>query len=148
VRIFRNPNVQVILVEHRDRLVRFGFEYVEAVLGAQGRRVLVIDVGQITDDIVRDLHEVIVSMCARRYGKSGAKNRIALVATASQEVLLRQAGAEAGLQVGGGLDRAGHGSVFQRQQVHVQNGAEFWLTAAVQSRFGDVTLAAVVVDWS
>ena len=29
----------------------------------------------ITDDIVRDLHRVIVSMCARRYGKRAAKNR-------------------------------------------------------------------------
>ena len=27
------------------------------------------------DDIVRDLHEVIVSMCARLYGKRAAKNR-------------------------------------------------------------------------
>jgi predicted site-specific integrase-resolvase len=26
VRIFRNPNVQVIVVEHRDRLMRFGLE--------------------------------------------------------------------------------------------------------------------------
>ena len=27
------------------------------------------------DDIVRDLHEVIVSLCARLYGKRSAKNR-------------------------------------------------------------------------
>ena len=41
----------------------------------QGRRVVVIDAGEITDDIVRDLQEVIVSMCARLYGKRSAKNR-------------------------------------------------------------------------
>ena len=29
----------------------------------------------VTDDIVRDLHELIVSMCARLYGKRSAKNR-------------------------------------------------------------------------
>ena len=74
-RIFRNPNVQVIVVEHRDRLMRFGFEYVEAALAAQGRRVVVIDAGEITDDSVRELQEVIVSMCARLYGKRSAKNR-------------------------------------------------------------------------
>jgi predicted site-specific integrase-resolvase len=67
--------VQVIVVEHRDRLMRFGFEYVEAALAAQGRRVVVVDGAEITDDIVRDLHEVIVSMCARLYGKRAAKNR-------------------------------------------------------------------------
>jgi len=62
LRIFRNPKVQVIVVEHRDRLMRFGLEYVEAALAAQGRRLV-------------DLHEVIVSMCARLYGKRAAKKR-------------------------------------------------------------------------
>lgn len=75
LRILRNPKIQIIVVEHRDRLMRFGFEYVEAALAAQGRRVVVIDGAEKTDDIVRDLHEVIVSMCARRYGKRAAKNR-------------------------------------------------------------------------
>jgi len=75
LRIFRNRNVQIIVVEHRDRLMRFGFEYVEAALAAQGRRVVVIDAGEITDDMVRELQEVIVSMCARLYGKRSAKNR-------------------------------------------------------------------------
>ena len=72
---FRNPNVQIIVVERRDRLMRFGFEYVEAALAAQGRRAVVIDAGELADEIVRDLQEVIVSMCARLYGKRSAKNR-------------------------------------------------------------------------
>jgi putative resolvase len=49
LRIFRNPNVQVIVVEHRDRLMRFGLEYVEAALAAQGRRLVVVDAGEIND---------------------------------------------------------------------------------------------------
>jgi predicted site-specific integrase-resolvase len=75
LRILRNPKVQVIVVEHRDRLMSFGFEYVEGALAAQDRRVMVIDGAEITDDMVRDLHEVIVSMCARLYGKRAVKNR-------------------------------------------------------------------------
>jgi predicted site-specific integrase-resolvase len=55
--------------------MRFGFEYVESSLSAQGREIVVIDTEELTDDIVRDLHEVIVSMCARLYGKRSAKNR-------------------------------------------------------------------------
>ena len=35
---------------------------------------VVVDGGERTDDIVRDLHEVIVSMCARLYGKGAVKN--------------------------------------------------------------------------
>lgn len=75
IRLLHNAAVQTIVVEHRDRLMRFGFEYVEAALAAQGRRIVVIEPEEMTDDIVRDLHEVIVSMCARLYGKRSAKNR-------------------------------------------------------------------------
>lgn len=75
VRLLQNCVVQTIVIEHRDRLTRFGFEYIEAALAAQNRRLLVLDSGEVVDDIVRDLHEVIVSMCARLYGKRSAKNR-------------------------------------------------------------------------
>lgn len=75
LRILGNPKIQVLVVEHRDRLMRFGLEYVEAALAAQGRRVVVVDGAEKTDDIVRDLQEVMVSLCARLYGKRGAKNR-------------------------------------------------------------------------
>ena len=64
-----------ILVEHRDRLCRFGFEYLEAALSAQSRRIIVADPKEVIDDVVRDLHEVIVSMCARLYGKRAAANK-------------------------------------------------------------------------
>jgi predicted site-specific integrase-resolvase len=75
MRLLGNAQVQTILVEHRDRLMRFGFEYVESALAAQGRKVVVMEAEEMTDDVVRDLHEVIVSMCARLYGKRSAKHR-------------------------------------------------------------------------
>lgn len=64
-----------IMVEHRDRLCRFGFDYLEASLFQSGRKIIVVDPAEITDDVVRDLHEVIVSMCARLYGKRAATNK-------------------------------------------------------------------------
>jgi putative resolvase len=33
----------VLVVEHRDRLTRFGLEHLEAVLSGSGRRVVVLD---------------------------------------------------------------------------------------------------------
>lgn len=75
LRLLRDPKAQTIIVEHRDRLMRFGFEYVESTLAAQGRSVMVMEPTELADDVVRDLHEVIVSMCARLYGKRSAKNR-------------------------------------------------------------------------
>ena len=42
-----------IVVEHRERLSRFGFEYVEAALAGRGARILVMDEGELEDDLVR-----------------------------------------------------------------------------------------------
>lgn len=86
MRLLANAQVQTILVEHRDRLMRFGFEYVESALAAQGRKIVVIETAEVTDDVVRDLHEVIVSMCARLYGKRSAKNRAQKALDAIHEV--------------------------------------------------------------
>ncbi len=85
IRLLRNPQVNAVVVEHRDRLMRFGIEYVEAALAAQGRRLIVVDQSEVTDDIVRDIHEVLVSMCARLYGKRAAKNRAARALAAAAE---------------------------------------------------------------
>jgi len=73
--ILRDPDVQIIIVEHKDRLVRFGFEYMEALLRAGGRRVIVVDETEMKDDLVQDMIDVLTSFCARLYGRRSAKNR-------------------------------------------------------------------------
>lgn len=45
--LLRDPSVQRIVVEHRDRFCRFGSEYVEAALAAQGRELVVVDSAEI-----------------------------------------------------------------------------------------------------
>jgi putative resolvase len=74
-RVLADPSVLTIVVEHRDRLARFGLEHLEAALSAQGRRVLVVDEGEVDDDLVRDMTQVLTSFCARLYGRRGARNR-------------------------------------------------------------------------
>jgi predicted site-specific integrase-resolvase len=84
--LLRDESVTVIVVEHRDRFARFGAEYVEAVLSAQGRRLLVVDPAEVDDDLVRDVTEILTSLCARLYGRRAAANRAArAVATLSQD---------------------------------------------------------------
>ena len=75
----------MIVVEHRDRLARFGVEHLEAALSAQGRRIVVADPGETTDDLVRDMIEVLTSMCARLYGRRGARNRAMRALTAAKK---------------------------------------------------------------
>ena len=70
-----DPNVTTILVEHRDRFCRFGADYVEAALGAQSRRLVVVDPAEIDDDLVRDVTELLTSLCARLYGRRSASNK-------------------------------------------------------------------------
>lgn len=73
--LLRDPAVTRIVVERRDRFWRFGSEYVEAALAAQGRELVVVDSAEVDDDLVRDMTEILTSMCARLYGKRAAANR-------------------------------------------------------------------------
>jgi len=86
MKMLSDPNAHTIVVEHRDRLMRFGFEYVEAALAAQGRRILVVEPGEVKDDLVQDMIEVLTSFCARLYGRRSARHR----AKRALEVLERE----------------------------------------------------------
>ena len=74
-KLLSNSNIKIIVIEHSDRLMRFGIEYVEAALIAQGRRLVVVDPREIKDDLVQDMIEVLTSFCARLYGRRSAKNK-------------------------------------------------------------------------
>ncbi|TVS72496.1 recombinase family protein, partial [Mycobacterium helveticum] len=58
-RLLADPKVTTVVVEHRDRLGRMNTELVEAALSAHGRRLVVLDDGEVTDDLVRDMVEVL-----------------------------------------------------------------------------------------
>jgi predicted site-specific integrase-resolvase len=83
--LLRDPTVSRIVVEHRDRFCRFGSEYVEAALAAQGRELVVVDSAEVDDDLVRDMTEILTSACARLYGKRAAANRAKRAITAARE---------------------------------------------------------------
>jgi putative resolvase len=83
-RVLSDPSATVIVVEHRDRLARFGVGHLEAALAADGRRLVVADPGERTDDLVGDMVEVLTSVCARLYGRRGAGNRAMRAMTAAK----------------------------------------------------------------
>ena len=74
-RLLADPKVAVIVVEHRDRLARFGVEYIEAALSSQGRQIMVVNEGEQKLDLVQDFIDVVTSMCSRIFGRRAAKNR-------------------------------------------------------------------------
>ena len=84
-RIMGDPAVGMIIVEHRERLCRFGFEYVEAALAGRGARILAMDEGELEDDLVRDATEVMTSLCTRLYGKRSARRRAERAVAAARD---------------------------------------------------------------
>ena len=74
-RLLSDSSVKIIAVEHKDRLRRFGYEYIESALQSQGRHLIVIDKSGIKNDLVEDMISVLTSFCARLYGRRAAKNK-------------------------------------------------------------------------
>jgi predicted site-specific integrase-resolvase len=85
MKLLADPSIKTIVIEHRDRLMRFGVEYLECSLQAQGRGLIIADQGEGKDDLVADMIEVLTTFCARLYGRRSAKNKAQKALKAVQE---------------------------------------------------------------
>lgn len=68
--------VDVVLVEYKDRLARFGFRYLEFFFNSYGVQVLSIEDKASTDEnaeLVKDLISIVTSFASRVYGKRGGR---------------------------------------------------------------------------
>jgi predicted site-specific integrase-resolvase len=66
----------VLLVEYKDRLTRFGFNYIKFWLESTERKVEVAnDIENSTQDLIQDLFSIIYSFSVRLYGLRKAKNK-------------------------------------------------------------------------
>lgn len=68
-KILTDPDWDVLLVEHRDRLTRFGFNHLELLLNQLDKRIEVINASEDKDDLIQDFISVITSFSARIYGR-------------------------------------------------------------------------------
>ncbi len=72
--LLKDTSVTRMVVEHRDRLTRFGFPYLEALLQAQRRTIAVVDLAENDqEDLVADLVAIVYACIARLYGQRRAK---------------------------------------------------------------------------
>ena len=83
--VLRSPEYGIVVALHRDRLARFGSEYIEAALAAMGRALIVVDPEEVKDDLVQDMIDVLTSMCARLYGRRSARHRAEKALKAASE---------------------------------------------------------------
>jgi len=75
LKLLSDESITKIVIEHKDRLTRFGFNYIETVLSKR----CVIEVVNATEDkeadIVQDFTSIITSFCARIYGLRRSKRK-------------------------------------------------------------------------
>ena len=65
-----------IVVEHKDRLTRFGFRYLETLLELQGRTIEVVNVAESDkEDLIADLVAIVYSFTVPLYGQRRAKRK-------------------------------------------------------------------------
>jgi putative resolvase len=66
----------LIVVEHKVRLTRFGFRYLDTLLKTQGRAIEVVNQAvNGTEDLLADLTAIVYSFCARLYGQRRAERK-------------------------------------------------------------------------
>ena len=75
--ILKDPQVKRIVVEHQDRLTRFGFNYLQTFAEIEGFEIIVADktIDNNKDDLMADFKAIITSFCARLYSKHRGKNK-------------------------------------------------------------------------
>ncbi len=74
--LLRNRSITLIIVEHKDRFTRFGFNGYRALLNNEGRDIEAVneaDNGKET--LLEDLVSIITSFCARIYGQRRCKRK-------------------------------------------------------------------------
>lgn len=75
-RILKSNEVTCIVVEHRDRLTRFGFHYIEVLLAQKQCSIEVInETTNGKEDLMSDFVAIITSFCARLYGLRRSKRK-------------------------------------------------------------------------
>lgn len=64
-----DSNPTHIIVEHKDRLTRFGFNYLFVLLEKQNCKLMVLNKDQEDEtDLIKDMISIVTSFCCRLYG--------------------------------------------------------------------------------
>lgn len=75
-KLLKNNEYTKIVVEHKDRLTRFGFNYIDILTKLLNKEIEVInEVDTDEEDIIQDFVSIITSYCAKIYGKRRSKRK-------------------------------------------------------------------------
>ena len=72
--ILMDKSINLIVVEHKDRLARFGLNYIQKLLELDNRKIEIINPQtNDEDDLMQDFVSIITSFTARLYGRRRSK---------------------------------------------------------------------------
>ena len=72
--ILMDKSINLIVVEHKDRLTRFGLNYIQKLLELDNRKIEIINPQtNDEDDLMQDFVSIITSFTARLYGRRRSK---------------------------------------------------------------------------
>lgn len=76
LKLFSENDWDILLVENRDRLTRFGFNYINVLLNMMDKKIIVMnESNDDKTDLIEDLVSIIYSFSARMYGLRKRKNK-------------------------------------------------------------------------
>jgi putative resolvase len=87
LKLLADASIGTIIVEHRDRGTRFGWNYLTTLLEVQGRRLEAIFPNETRDDLVSDFVSIITSMAARISGRRGSRSKAKRIQQCVEEVM-------------------------------------------------------------
>lgn len=76
IKLLNEDDYHLIVIEHKDRLTRVGFNYLKVLLNKQGKDIEVVNLAEEEgSDIMQDFISIITSFCARIYGLRRRKRK-------------------------------------------------------------------------
>jgi len=80
IKLLKDTELTHIIVEHKDRLSRFGFNYLQEWMNSKGVKIIVInevenEVENDRDDLMQDFVSLVTSFVARLYGLRRSKRK-------------------------------------------------------------------------
>jgi putative resolvase len=90
LKLLTDPHIGKVVVEHRDRLTRFGFVYIEQLFQMQRRTLEVMFPTDTTHDLVDDFSAVITSMASRIYGRRHSKERAEKMKQCAEQIMKQE----------------------------------------------------------
>ncbi|MFL5624197.1 MAG: IS607 family transposase [Ktedonobacteraceae bacterium] len=87
LKLLADPTIGTIIVEHKDRSTRFGWNYITTLMEAQGRQMEAVFPDETKDDLVNDLVSIITSMAARIYGRRGSRRKAERIKQCVEQVM-------------------------------------------------------------